>query len=191
MQYPHKPYVDYPPFAWWDDAFSDEQLQHLRNVAKSAKEEAGVGGPQGGVNPEVRRSKINWVHCHPDTEWVYHKLDDVIGKLNSQFYGFQLSGFNDAVQMTNYSSFNQGGYGWHQDFGSGCARKLSLVMQLSDPSSYEGGNLELMVGDKPTQVEKKIGRIIVFPAWTLHRVTPVTVGTRQTLVTWVSGDPFR
>jgi PKHD-type hydroxylase len=38
---------------------------------------------------------------------------------------------------------------------------------------------------------KKRGLITVFPSWTLHQVTPVVKGTRQTLVTWISGPAFK
>jgi PKHD-type hydroxylase len=33
--------------------------------------------------------------------------------------------------------------------------------------------------------------ITLFPSWSLHRVTPVTKGTRYSLVAWVSGPRFR
>jgi PKHD-type hydroxylase len=65
------------------------------------------------------------------------------------------------------------------------------VLQLSDPSQYEGGNLQVMTGGEPTNVSKQRGLIAVFPAYTLHQVTPVTQGTRQSLVAWISGPPFR
>ena len=84
-------------------------------------------------------------------------------------------------------------YGWHQDYGGKLSpsRKLSLVLQLADPSQYEGGNLQVMTGGEPTNVRKQRGLITVFPAYTLHQVTPVTQGTRQSLVAWISGPPFR
>jgi PKHD-type hydroxylase len=31
----------------------------------------------------------------------------------------------------------------------------------------------------------------LFPSFVLHRVTPVTKGTRYSLVAWVSGPPFK
>ena len=84
-------------------------------------------------------------------------------------------------------------YGWHQDYGGKIApsRKLSLVLQLSDPAQYEGGNLQVMTGGEPANVRKQRGLIAAFPAYTLHQVTPVTQGTRQSLVAWISGPPFR
>ena len=40
-------------------------------------------------------------------------------------------------------------------------------------------------------MKKERGLITVFPAWTLHQVTPVVKGTRQSLVAWVSGPEFK
>ena len=69
---------------------------------------------------------------------------------------------------------------------------LSFVLPLSDPESYEGGELVL----KPSFQEKSIpleqGKIIVFPSFILHKVTPVTSGTRYMLVGWLRGKiPFQ
>ena len=35
-----------------------------------------------------------------------------------------------------------------------------------------------------------LAAVVVFPSYLLHRITPVTSGTRQSLVVWVSGVPF-
>ena len=35
------------------------------------------------------------------------------------------------------------------------------------------------------------GSVIVFPSFVWHRVTPVTKGTRYSLVLWTCGQPFR
>jgi PKHD-type hydroxylase len=82
-------------------------------------------------------------------------------------------------------------YNWHQDFGTGVSRKLSNVVQLSDPSEYEGGNLQIMTNSGVQRIRKKRGLAVAFPSFTFHTVTPVTAGTRQSLVAWVSGAPFR
>ena len=69
-------------------------------------------------------------------------------------------------------------------------RKLTLVLQLSDPSEYEGGELQSLTSLQPGTVNKKKGIIAAFPSWTLHQVTPVTKGVRKTLVIWVAGPQF-
>jgi PKHD-type hydroxylase len=68
---------------------------------------------------------------------------------------------------------------------------LSLVLQLSDPAQYEGGNLQVMTGSEPQTVRKQRGLVAAFPSYVLHQVTPVTQGTRQSLVAWVSGPQFK
>jgi len=181
------------PFAWWEGAFTDQELDWLQQKAKSATQDAQVGGGRGGENnPNIRRSELNWLHNDPECEWVFEKLSHVVSSLNADYFGFDLTGFGEALQLTNYHESRQGMYTWHQDFGSsGASRKLSLVLQLSDPSEYEGGELQLLTTARPTAIQKKRGLITVFPAWTLHQVTPVIKGTRQTLVAWVSGPVFK
>jgi PKHD-type hydroxylase len=181
------------PFAWWEDSFTNEQLDWLQQKAKEATQDAEVGGGSGGVvNDQVRRSQLKWIEKSQDTAWLFEGLSHVASRLNADHFGFELSGFGESLQLTNYHEANQGTYTWHQDFGgTGASRKLSMVLQLSDPSEYEGGELQLLINKEPTSVKKKRGHITVFPAWTLHQVTPVVKGTRQTLVVWVSGPAFK
>ncbi len=180
---------------WWDDAFTEKELDILQGLVLKQKDRANVGN---GNIPEdelekVRRSKVGWLPKNEEVTWVYEKLSYVVSQLNARFYQFDLTGFGEPLQLTNYNSEEQGMYRWHQDFGSSAStsRKLSLVLQLSHPSDYEGGNLQILTCGEPTTVNKKRGHIAVFPSWTLHQVTPVTKGTRQTIVTWISGPQFR
>lgn len=178
------------PFAWWEDGFSQDEIDWLQQKAISAKVDATVFGDN--LNTDVRRSKLNWMSANDETRWVYEKLSHIASRLNEDYFGFDLTGFGEHIQMTNYSSENQGEYKLHQDFGGDRAsRKLSMVMQLSDPSDYDGGELQIMINGRLTPMQKKRGLIIAFPSWTLHQVTPVIRGTRQSLVTWVSGPGFK
>ena len=181
------------PFAWWENAFTEEQLNWLQQKAKEATQEAQVGGGNGGeVNTQIRRSELNWLKKDPECAWVFEQLAHVAASLNADYFGFDLTGFGEAIQLTNYHEAKQGMYTWHQDFGSkGPSRKLSLVLQLSHPNEYEGGELQLLNKGEPTIIQKSRGLIVAFPSWTLHQVTPVIKGTRQTLVTWVTGPSFK
>jgi PKHD-type hydroxylase len=194
MQHLLTPYTkNIEPFAWWEGAFTDQELDWLQQKAKEATESAQIGGGSGGeVDEKVRRSELNWLNNTKDTRWVFEKLSHVVSKLNADYFGFELVGFGEALQLTNYHESRQGTYKWHQDFGGGGAsRKLSVVLQLSDPNEYEGGELQLLTTGQPMSVQKKRGLIVAFPSWTLHQVTPVVKGTRQTLVTWISGPAFK
>jgi PKHD-type hydroxylase len=72
-------------------------------------------------------------------------------------------------------------------------RKLSLSLQLSDAAQYEGGALQLY-GASNGRIEtapRTRGTVIAFPSYVLHRVTPVTKGTRKAVIAWCSGPKFR
>jgi len=180
------------PFVWWDGAFTQAELDWLQEKAKNAKQDAYVGDVNGGgVHKDVRRSQVSWLENNAESTWVFRKLSEVGATLNAQHYRFDLTGFGEMLQLTNYNQSEHGMYGWHQDFGGGISRKLSMVVQLADPSEYEGGNLQIMSGSNPLTVRKQRGLIAVFPSYALHQVTPVTQGSRQSLVAWISGAPFR
>ena len=75
-------------------------------------------------------------------------------------------------------------------------RKLSMTINLTDASTYDGGDLMFDFGEneggKTTAVEaREQGSIIVFPSFLYHCVSPVTRGTRYSLVNWTLGRPFK
>ena len=67
-------------------------------------------------------------------------------------------------------------------------------IQLSDEKNYEGGDLEFGITDETGKNNHKANRtrgsITIFPAFLSHRVTPITKGTRHSLITWMLGDCF-
>jgi PKHD-type hydroxylase len=187
---PHTQSVD--PFVYWENEFSNQELNWLQNEARHATDSGFVGSHRGGVvNTETRRSQVKWLYESAVNNWVFERLAHVVSSINSSSYRFDLLGFGEPLQLTNYNSTETGMYGWHQDYGGTVSRKLSLVIQLSDPSEYEGGNLQIQTGLHPETVRKQRGLITLFPSYTLHQVTPVTQGSRQSLVAWITGPAFR
>lgn len=80
----------------------------------------------------------------------------------------------------------------------GKVRKISATISLNDPEEYEGGNLKFDFGPHSTGdrfvecIEARTqGSVIVFPSFQYHCVTPVTKGTRYSLVLWTLGYPFK
>jgi len=193
MQYVMTPYAKpTEAWAWWEGAFTNQELDWLQEKAKAAAAAACVGGNNGStVDKSIRRSNIDWLHNTPDTHWVFERLANVGAQLNAEHFRFDLTGFGEPLQLTHYDQSDNGMYGWHQDYGAKISRKLSLAMQLTDPSEYEGGNLQIMTTGQPVNVKKQRGLIAVFPSYVLHQVEPVTKGSRQSLVAWISGAPFR
>lgn len=81
----------------------------------------------------------------------------------------------------------------HMDMfpGSMC-RKLTMIVQLSDPTDYVGGDLEVVgMGEHWSTIPRCRGLGVVFPSWTRHRVTPVGAGVRWTVAVWGYGPPVR
>lgn len=185
-------------FVTYVDAFNEEEIAQLITTLDGLeKMESSVGGIVGTAPEEIRKSKIAWVQLNQSTSWIYDRMAWVARLLNGQFYKFDLHGFSEDMQYTVYEGIEKNHYTWHKDSGgslrgSAPPRKLSLVLQLSDPEEYEGGSLELNTGtDNPVVVTKQKGLIAAFPSYTVHRVTPVTQGVRKSLVVWVCGPSFR
>lgn len=192
MIYPHSKEV--VPYCFWENTFTNDELNYLQNEALESKEKARVGDSQNLEEiHKIRRTKVSWIEYNKENHWLFKKLSDVVSTLNSQFYGFDLTGFGEPIQLTNYDGIDNGMYGWHQDYGGNqISRKLSLVLQLTDPSEYEGGNLQMFSGGgKILNIKKQRGLIVVFPSYQYHQVTPVSQGKRQSLVAWISGPFFR
>ena len=197
MQYMLTPHSEaQEPFAWWENGFNEQELNWLQQQAQNAKQKAEVGsGSNGVIDSNIRRSGLNWMPNTQDTQWVFEKLGHIVSSLNAKFFRFDLRGFGEHIQLTNYDGAEQGMYGWHVDMGPNTlapCRKLSIVMQLSDPVEYEGGILELQPHGKDViKMRKQRGLVVAFPSWTLHQVTPVTQGHRQSLVAWITGPAFK
>lgn len=78
-------------------------------------------------------------------------------------------------------------YGVHVDepLLDGVRSDLSFTLFLSDPSTYDGGELVLDTSAGEDAVKLPAGSAVVYPATLLHRVAPVTRGTRYAAVGWV------
>lgn len=183
------------PFVTWDDGFTQEEIDRIRAYGDSLALTKAVIDQRTEKDEfgDIRRSKVGWISNNADTSWLYDKLAFITRQLNAKFYNFDLFGFCEDMQYTTYNAHDTGHYAWHVDMTETAMspRKFSLVMQLSDPSEYEGGDLQVYAQSSPIDVDKKKGLIAAFPSWVLHRVTPLTSGTRRTLVVWVCGPSFR
>lgn len=147
------------------------------------------------VKHSTRTCKIGWFYPNEDTNWLFDKMIDLIGNINENYFKFDLNQF-EPLQFTSYDSSRKEFYGQHMDCSMGiphatASRKLSITLQLSSGDDYEGGDLLLYQSKEPAIAPKKKGQLVVFPSYVLHEVTPVTKGTRYSLVTWVHGPMFR
>ncbi|HLG87427.1 MAG TPA: Fe2+-dependent dioxygenase [Alphaproteobacteria bacterium] len=65
---------------------------------------------------------------------------------------------------------------------------VSFTLFLSDPATYEGGELVIGGGGGERAYKLEPGMLVAYPSDSLHRVTPVTSGVRLACVGWVQSD---
>jgi len=157
-----------------------------------------------GLQKTKRDCKIAWIN----DKWIYDIINPFIHTANQRArWNFQWD-WNEDSQFTIYEKGQY--YGWHVDQRpeafknkskniDGKIRKLSLTLQLTDKSTYTGGDFQLMwiLGDKKDLLNvitvddaKDIGTIIIFPSFIHHQVLPITKGKRESLVNWSIGKRF-
>lgn len=145
----------------------------------------------GGMNEQYRRSKVAWLTGNGDIMnllWPY--VNAAAGVMSIDVEA------SADFQYTEYHGSQEGKYDWHHDIdwnrNDGLDRKLSITVQLSDPSEYEGGDFSFSEVQNPDAGQAKAkGTVLVFPSYLSHAVSPVTSGVRKSLVAWFEGPKWR
>jgi PKHD-type hydroxylase len=181
-----------------DNVVPKEMIDFLNRFAEASAGRAEKGGvvlsdAKHARVADVRRSDVVWLGQEPAHRAVYDFVAGFVNQANSQVFRLDVQSFTEPFQIATYTAAARGFYGWHVDIGAGrlSNRKLSIVIPLTDPRDYEGGAFEVFHDSEPTRIDMPLGRIVAFPSYLLHRVTPVTRGVRRTMSVWVSGPPFR
>lgn len=177
----------------WPDLFTPQELDRIEAYGDSLSPmKAELAGRTDNID-YLRITRVAWMDRCREVEWLYAKIERAVLELNTQLYRYELYGLIENFQYTVYESAEGGHYDWHCDTGETVEpRKISLTLQLSEPSAYEGGELLLQGGaGSPVRAIKSRGSLVAFPSYMMHRVTPVTAGTRKSLVVWVAGPAFR
>ena len=168
--------------------FSTGECLQIRELSASLSTLEGGVSEKGTLAHEIRSSNIRWMTPTTGNQWVFEKLWAAVEQINL-CYRFELDGIRE-VQIARYGQGDF--YDWHVDIGKAVTstRKLSVSVQLSDPGSYEGGELVVQCHEDKEPV-KEIGSVIVFPSYLSHRVNRIIRGERWSLVAWVHGPAFR
>ena len=152
-------------------------------------------------DPKIRISDIAW--CND--QWLYDVIWPIMERANEEAgWRYEIKAA-ESCQITRYKK--GGFYSFHRDgcadhlsaynnpqnsFLHGHVRKLSMSVMLND--NFDGGAFEFASYSKGdcviTPIETSSGSVIVFPSSVEHRVSPVTRGTRCSLVAWFVGPPF-
>jgi PKHD-type hydroxylase len=174
--------------------FTPKQCQMVIDKGMSLKKEAagvGMGASKSGVDTKKRITTISWI---PFKEMLpmYKDIEATMLKANNNHFGFEGMQLTEPGQFTHY--LTGGFYDWHMDNDvqgkhQQPVRKISMTLLLSDPSTFEGGELEIMAKGKTAKLKQ--GQAMFFASWLQHRVKPVTKGERYSLVMWFGGPSFK
>tara|TARA_R100000742_G_C4279628_1_gene104824 strand:- start:2977 stop:3528 length:552 start_codon:yes stop_codon:yes gene_type:complete len=179
-------------WAIWKRAFTKEECHDIiERGQKLEVEEADLGAHGDNKNKEYRRSEVRWMN-EDLFEDIFDKMWKMTIKANTQWFGFHIDELR-YMQFTEYHESYKGEYKKHHDvfWTEPKHRKLSVVLQLTDPDTYEGGDLHLTVQGERPAFYKDQGTVIWFPSWTPHWVTPVTKGIRNSVVCWFEGPHWK
>lgn len=186
--------TNHNPWVTLSAAFTPEECRSIRSLAeKYPSIDAEIGNNQD-VNANIRKNNVRWMNAGDlDTQWIYQRLTDQLLSVNEQAFKYDID-YIECLQYTEYNKPNDV-YEQHVDmqYNKGIHnRKLSFSLQLTDPTHYEGSDLEFILGHEDTKnASREQGTLIIFPSFQMHRVTPLLKGQRLSLVGWAAGPPWR
>ena len=191
-----------------------DKIVNLGNQFEAACGKVYTLDGKGIINQESRNDKIAIIPHEKHTEWLYKEIWDIGYQLNQQNWNFSI----EALEELQYSQYFENHFlGWHRDIVHEKARaaksnrpeldrKISISIQLSDPSEYWGGMLEINQNESGDEEAPNLsdaqnrtgerdihdlvrpkGSIIAFPSAIRHRVSPIRKGCRRALVAWIGG----
>ena len=164
------------------DLFLEEELQQVIDYGDALSLSDGKVKDDK-IDYNIRDSRIAWIHPNTDTHWLFSRAI-LVFKSSLPFFSTLQS-----MQYTVYHGEDNSHYTWHRDIGTGDkimkARVTVGIVQLSHPSEYKGGVLQIKLEDgEGIDVMKNKGMTTTFPINLLHKVSPVTSGIRKTLIMW-------
>lgn len=168
----------------------DNWNKHMEKIP--CEESKAWDGDDFANNPSIRQCDIRWVAFNKHPRLYKSVANEILPVLDAESSALNVNIFRSLeIQHTTY---NVGGhYDRHRDtdiYNSEkhtIQRKVSIVVMLSDPQEYQGGDLYV----SGIAVPKTKGTVALFHSWRLHKVDPVTQGIRRSLVVWANGPPWR
>ena len=131
-------------------------------------------------------------HFNDENRWLYDRMATLSKSINNDDFQYDVTGFAEEFYNRSYEA-PYDHFEWHVDATSRTpwTRKLTLVVQLSDPSEYEGGDFEFLGERGPIPTLKSKGIVTAFNSAKIHRVTPITKGVRRAMTMFLVGPNFR
>lgn len=176
------------------NALSKQEVIDLNNLIENNYEcieplETGARTDEGNIKKNFQPKGISWGK-------VKSNLEDTVDKIysiNQQVIGCDLFEMrnDNPILLNEYTTKKK--YDWHID-GSASDKfdvKLTALINMST-EPYSGGKFEIQFNNQQHVRElDDTGSLVIIRSHTLHRVTPVTKGTRKSLTIFLSGPKWR
>ncbi|MCH7335967.1 Fe2+-dependent dioxygenase [Acinetobacter sp. NIPH 2699] len=171
-----------------DQVLTTEQRQLFQKLLQEAEWEDGKK-TAGHLAAKIKNNQQLADH-HPLSQQLGEALLGLLSK-NPNFLAATLPAKIFPPRFNRYE--NTGHYGNHIDSAilsvantpHRVRSDISATLFLSDPDDYEGGELIIEDFEHPKTVKLAAGSLILYPSTSLHRVTPVTKGTRFAAFFWI------
>lgn len=176
-----------------------EKIVELGLQLPVKKAQMGSDASRGITDESYRRSDIRFINTnHSEFSFLFDELWKLALIANRDWFNFHITKL-DYIQLAEYKSEERGEYKIHHDVfwmnkDPFFHRKLSCVIQLTDETEYEGGDLELynLAQSSPDKNDMRSqGTFIFFPSFIDHAALPITKGIRHSLAAWFDGPKWR
>jgi len=177
-----------------DDFLIEKELQQLR--AMTARAQFTDGGTTTGGMPDQHKRNLQYVPQGEDLRTVTLLVENGVGRSPAVQDGALIK----RIMPPMISKYTEGmEYKSHLDtpfmeYEGPLRADLSMTLFLSDPETYDGGELVLETEFGNYEVKQPAGGAVIYSTRLYHHVTPVTRGERVAVVTWMQshiGDPAK
>ena len=167
----------------YDDIGSDKFVDDIFTYIQDKEFHDGRVGQR--VDTKQKKRKDFFITDRPTLRMIDNFFfDKMYAEINTHFGDIK---YREHWKIGKYYGDQEGFYKSHRDTtGDTKYRKMSTICSLTDPDEYEGGCL--VFDELGLEFKLKKGQVIIFDSSLLHRVTPVTNGTRTVLIGFMFGD---
>jgi PKHD-type hydroxylase len=183
-------------WCYYKSHFSPDYCNSILEKSKNLTFQKGTIGINGDeVNTNIRTSDVAWIYPK-DFPQLYEELWKLEREANKEWFGFHVDNLTH-IQLAKYDGNINAEYKRHQDVfwinNKTTHRKLTAIVQLSNPDTYLGGEFNFFDCDEYPNPEhiKQQGTVLFFPSFIYHQAKPVTSGIRYSLAAWFEGPQWR
>lgn len=163
------------------DILTDAELEGARDTLSRAHFRDGKASA--GWSARIVKDNLQ---AAPDADVT--ALAALVAQRLAQNVTFSLATRPKHVMGPMFSRYEPGhAYGTHVDDAllDGKRSDVSFTLFLSDPATYDGGELVLDTAMGEEAIKLPAGSVFTYPATLLHRVAPVSRGRRLAAVGWI------